>query len=132
MRAAEGFKIGPLAKKKLLFDTLGSVTKLVYALLWQEEVFAQDGEDYIFLDPHINEIGWEYLPTLNSIVDSLNSYEYFDLDYQNGSRTYPGEEDCNPVMPHAKWHLESGIGLLDLVYVSHEMFQLLSDPSNYQ
>ena len=130
--AGEGFDLAILKKTVLVEDTVGSVIKLVYALLWQEEVFAQDGEDYIFLNETINEKGWMFLPILNSMVDGFNSYDYFEEDFQSGIRSYPGDDWCNPVMPHAKWHLESGIGLLDLVYVGHEIYQLLSDPSNYK
>ena len=43
---------------------------------------------------------------------------------KDGHLIYPGDDWCNPQQPHSKWHLQSGIGLLDLVYLCDNMYQL--------
>ena len=49
---------------------------------------------------------------------------------KDGHLIYPGDEWCNPQQPHSKWHLQSGIGLLDLVYLCDNMYQLTSSQSH--
>ena len=44
--------------------------------------------------------------------------------FQDGYMIYPGDEWCNPLYPHTKWHLQSGIGLLDLVYLMDNVNEL--------
>ena len=45
---------------------------------------------------------------------------------QAGINMYPGETWCNPVIPHAKWHVETSIALTDFVHLSDEMFRILN------
>lgn len=115
-------EIGALQKTKFIENILATTSKLIYAFLWQEQVLTDDS---VFLDPAVNEAGWELLPVVNEWANSLNSFEYYDLDYQNGINIYPGDTWCNPVYAHAKWHLESALGLLDLVYLGDEMLGIL-------
>ena len=47
-------------------------------------------------------------------------YEHFEFSppsYQNGTLLYPGDAWCNNQEAHSKWHVQSAIGLLDLVYL---------------
>ena len=37
---------------------------------------------------------------------------------------YPGDEWCNPIEPHSKWHVESAVGLLDLVYLTDNLYRV--------
>ena len=38
---------------------------------------------------------------------------------------YPGDEWCNPSQyAHAKWHHESAVGLLDLIYTCDNVYRL--------
>lgn len=116
--------IGIIERTKFTENFLSAFVKLVYAFLWQEERLT---DNPMFLNETVNAWGAEMLPVLNSFIDSYNSFEYFDPDFQNGTDTYPGDFWCNPVIPHAKWHLESGIGLLDLTYVGDEAYRILSE-----
>ena len=43
-------------KGKIEGNTLGTILKLVYAFLWQEEVLVTSP---ILLDPFINQVGWK-------------------------------------------------------------------------
>jgi hypothetical protein len=39
----------------------------------------------------------------------------------------PGEGWCNPLIPHAKWHLETGIALADFVFLSDEINRIITE-----
>ncbi|XP_018010700.1 uncharacterized protein LOC108668079 isoform X2 [Hyalella azteca] len=115
--------LGIIEETKFLENLIGTTSKLIYAFIWQEHVLTDNPQ---FLDPEVNALGWQYLPIVNAWANSLNSFEYFEPDFQNGTNIYPGDEWCNPTWPHAKWHLESAIGLLDLFYLGDEVNRLLS------
>ncbi len=64
------------------------------------------------------------MPVVNGFVnDNLLNPDYFphyNLDLQDGVDVYPGELDCNPApLPHAKWHLQTGIALVDFAHLSN-------------
>ena len=61
-------------------------------------------------------------------VDLPNFYNFFlysDAVMQAGINMYPGETWCNPVIPHAKWHVETSIALTDFVFLSDELYRIL-------
>ena len=122
--ATAGFDLGIIEETKFVENILSTVAKLIYAFLWQEELLTDNS---IFLNETVNEWGWEQLPKLNTFLNSYNTFDYVELDFQNGTNIYPGDVVCNPTGPHAKWHLESGIGLLDLAYLGDEMYKLLTN-----
>merc|ERR1712241_110886 len=103
-------------------NTFSTLIKLIYAFLWQEEVLTQDD---FWLQPSTNEIGTYVLPLVNGLANQLNNFTYSDAVMQTGINLYPGETWCNPVIPHAKWHVETSIALTDFVFLSDEMFRLL-------
>jgi len=103
-----------------LYSTL---IKLVYAFLWQEEVLTQDD---FWLQPTTNAIGTLVLPLVNGLANQLNNFTYSDAVMQTGINMYPGETWCNPVIPHAKWHVETSIALTDFVFLSDELYRILS------
>ena len=39
---------------------------------------------------------------------------------------YPGEGWCNPVIPHAKWHLETSIALTDFTFLTEELYKIFN------
>ena len=43
---------------------------------------------------------------------------------QLGNNMYPGEEWCNPIIPHAKWHLETSIALTDFTFLTEELYRI--------
>lgn len=117
-------EFGDIERFKFLSNAIGSGIKLMYAFLWQERELTKSK---FFLDPLVNFLGWELLPRINHIANQFVTFEHFDKQFQNGVKVYPGESWCNPVIPHAKWHLESGLGLLDLTYLADEIARLLSN-----
>ena len=80
-----------------------------------------------FLRPEVNEIGAALLPVVNVLSTQLTTFEYSSSDFQLGQNFYPGESGCNKWDPHCKWHLQTGIALVDFVYLSDEMFRLLNN-----
>lgn len=110
-------------KSKLRGNIFGTLLKLGYAFLWQE-VELTDSD--FFLRPEVNEIGAALLPVVNVLSTQLTTFEYSSSDFQLGQNFYPGELGCNKWDPHCKWHLQTGIALVDFVYLSDEMFRLLN------
>jgi len=102
-------------------NTVGTLTKIIYAFLWQE--YALTDSD-IFLDPEVNILGASAIVSINKLADWLTDFPMLDPDLQTGYGTYPGDEWCNPQEPHSKWHVESANGLMDLMMLSDNMFRL--------
>ena len=79
-----------------------------------------------FLRPEVNEVGAALLPIVNELATQLNTFEYSSVNFQLGRHFYPGEHECNKWDPHAKWHLQTGIALVDFVFLTDEMYRLLN------
>ena len=83
--------------------------------------------DDIFLQPATNEIGTILIPVINGLINNFNSFDYTDvINMQAGIKLYPGEEWCNLVIPHAKWHVQTGIALTDFAFLTDEMYTILN------
>ena len=82
--------------------------------------------DPIWLQPSTNEVGAAFLPVINQAMNSYNSWNYSDAEMQLGINMYPGEGWCNPLIPHAKWHLQTGIALTDFTFLSDELYRIFS------
>ena len=108
-------------KEDLTEKLIGTVTKLLYAFAWQEDTFPLP----ILLGPFANILGATMLKYVNMFANNLTSFPTYDISMQNGTDAYPGSEWCNDQQPHAKWHLESANGLLDLVYLSDHVNLLI-------
>ena len=107
-----------------LFST---VIKLFYAFLWQEQALTQDDT---FLQPSVNALGTFLLPLVNAVGNNLNGYSYSDAMMQSGLNMYPGENWCNPVIPHAKWHVETSIALTDFTFLSDDLYRIFRKYTN--
>ena len=79
-----------------------------------------------FLRPKVNEMGAALLPMVNVWATKLTTFQFSSPNFQLGTNFYPGESHCNKWNPHAKWHLESSIALVDFVYLGDEIFRLLN------
>ena len=79
-----------------------------------------------FLDPKVNEIGAALLPIVNVLATQLTTFEYSSNTFVTGDGFYPGQHDCSAWDPHSKWHLETGVALVDFVFLSDEMYRLLN------
>ena len=102
-------------------NLFGTVIKLFYAFLWQEKALTQDDT---FLQPSVNALGTFLLPLVNAVGNNLNDYTYSDDMMQSGLKMYPGENWCNPVIPHAKWHVETSIALTDFTFLSDDLYHI--------
>ena len=80
-------------------------------------------DDY-WLQPSTNEVGAAFLPVLNQALNGINSWNYSNANMQLGINMYPGEKWCNPVIPHAKWHLETSIALTDFAFLTEELYRI--------
>ncbi len=59
----------------------------------------------------VNALGNSFLPE--------EGFPHYDPDLQEGINVYPGEEWCDPTaLPHAKWHLQTGIALADFMHLA--------------
>ena len=76
----------------------------------------------------MNEAGAALLPIVNVLAKQLTTFQFSSPNFQLGTKFYPGESECNKWDPHAKWHLETGIALVDFVYLGDEIFRLLNVP----
>ena len=72
----------------------------------------------------MNQIGSLLLPRINQKLSQYQTFEYSDPSFLNGTGFYPGQEAC-AWCPHAKWHLQSGIALVDLVFLGDELFNVM-------
>ena len=84
-------------------------------------------DDPIWLEPSTNEVGWAFLPVINQLANDLNSWNYDNPEMQLGNKMYPGEGWCNPVIPHAKWHLETSIALTDFTFLTEELYKIFNN-----
>jgi len=110
-------------KYELEGNLMSFAIKILYAFLWQEEFLTQNP---IIYNPIVNVIGNTLIKYVNGYANSINTFPIYEQAMQDGERVYPGSEWCNPLQTHAKWHLESANGLLDLVYLSDYVRKLIN------
>jgi hypothetical protein len=111
--ALEDMRLGPIEDLQLKGNLASTLMKLVYAFLWQEEVF---GPPFLF-EPEANIKGAELIPKVNAFANRLNTYTFYEQNFQDAISIFPGDYRCNREQPHTKWHTESAVGLLDLLYM---------------
>jgi len=99
-----------LEKAELFENTIGTVIKLLYGFVWQEEVIDFGG---LNMTPEANAAGAAFTPKLNAFGNNLTRWDLTVEDVQMGGG-YPGSAGCNDVIPHAKWHAQSAASLSDM------------------
>ena len=110
-----------LEKADLLENSAGTVSKLLYAFIWQEEVFDLGGAN---LSPEANAFEAALLPHVNELGNNLTSWSLHVLDIQAGGG-YPGSGWCNDIVPHVKWHLETAAALADVARLADMVYRLV-------
>lgn len=115
-RAAMDFQLTLKEKEATVPVILGTVMKLLWAFVWQEQTFLYP---FIF-DAKWNFIGNLLTPPLFSLANKLTKFPHDDQDYQKQKNIYPGQAHCNikAAAPHAKWHDISATGLMDMAFMS--------------
>lgn len=115
-------RIGLLEKVQLIGNFASTMVKLLYAFVWQEQTL---DIPFVF-DPEANVRGNELIPVVNAFANRLNDFTFYEENFQNGTAIYPGDAWCNNQEAHSKWHVQSAIGLLDLVYLCDNINGLTS------
>lgn len=101
---------------------VGTLGKLMYAFLWQEEIIPGPW----LRDKDLNRLGGEAMPIFNMLCNAMNGFPHADKDVQAGRNVYPGDKACRVGMsPHTKWHEEAGNGLLDLMFLAEEVDRVI-------
>jgi len=114
--------LGLRDRLQLWRNTLATVAKLGYAFLWQEAVIDLGGAN---LSPEANQAGASLLPYFNELMNNQTSWSLAVQDVQEG-KGYPGHQFCNPVIPHAKWHVETSASLADVARLMDSVLALMS------
>eukprot|EP00040_Diaphanoeca_grandis_P027253 m.154695 g.154695 ORF g.154695 m.154695 type:complete len:511 (-) comp30903_c0_seq1:2183-3715(-) len=101
-------------KVSLGLQGAGTVTKLLYAFMWQENTFP-----YPILKKHdVDVLGAELMPGVNTLANMFTGFVHTDKHTQRCVDVYPGDHRCRLSFPHAMWHEESANGLTDLVFLA--------------
>ena len=113
--------------KKLFRNFVGVIVKSVYAALWQDaSISISMPSESLF-----NEIGYDVLPLINDLANTATSFHQNNINFQEGKNLYPGEFVCNRggdngENKHPKWHLQTAISVLDVIYVSDEIHRIIT------
>ena len=110
MDVTDNYPLTVLEKAELLENTVGTVMKLLFAFVWQEDVIDLSGFNDL---PEVNQAGAALLPEFNMFFNNLTLWDLNVQDVQLGGG-YPGSVGCNDVIPHAKWHLQTAASLSDM------------------
>merc|ERR1712226_1506793 len=77
---------------------VGTITKLLYAFLWQEDTF-----DVQFVyKPIISTIGAFLMPHVNSFANMISGFKHFTPSIQKAKNVYPGDTKCRITGTHSK------------------------------
>ena len=76
-----------------------------------------------FLSP----AGYDFIPLLNQLANSLTSFNHTNIDFQSAINFHPGQIACGKeTHTHSKWHIQSGIALLDLALIADEFYRIMN------
>ena len=107
-------------KRKPLFkDTVSSLAKFGYAFLWISDMGTETSRGTF--GSILNFIGSKIIPALNFKLNILNSFDHSFRNLQLGRHLYPGEKKCNIRYPHAKWHVQSAVSIVDTVKLAADL-----------
>jgi len=102
-------------RSQLMGDFLGTMIKVGYGFVWQEQGRFRGFPITISL---INQLGADLIPLINGIANNLVSFPVYDQDMEDGINTYPGWEWCNYDYAHSKYHVEFGPGMVDSLFLA--------------
>ena len=110
-------------EKVSLFNKFaGCIIKLLTSFVYQEHYFpVQDS----FYDPIPMQIAAAMLPYVNQLASKISGFPQTDESVNDSVNVYPGDSKCRVEQPHALWHEESANGLLELIFVTDYIHQIL-------
>ena len=121
-----GVEVSEEDKTILVRRSAGMLIKMLWAFVWQEQVF----KGAWLLSPEANQIGGAVIPEVNLVGDFLTGY-WHPLYVRASIGVYPGNALCKSLVAHAKWHEQSANALVDLVFVADDIHTLvLNRPLN--
>jgi len=91
-----------LQRIRLIRMFFGSLLKILYAFVWQEQTLEVDVSSWL---------GFLLAPVVNLASTILNGFDHgrFDWNIAFGRNLYPGFDTCNHISKHAFWHQQSGV-----------------------
>lgn len=116
-RSAANVSLSFREKARLVSNFSGFMIKIMSAFFWQETYFAND----LTPKPFVNMMGVFKMPLVNRIARLFHGFEYHNENLMSHTNLYSGEVRCNKLIPHAKWHVGSATGMLDLAYVVDDL-----------
>jgi hypothetical protein len=69
---------------------------------------------------------------VNAFANMLTGYVETDANVQECIDVYPADYRCRIEQSHSKWHEEGGNGLLDLVFLSDDVFSVTSNALHHK
>ena len=69
---------------------VGTLIKMMYAFLWQEEIIPWFG----IKDASLNRFGGEAMPYVNALGNALSGFAHYDDNVQKAQNVYPGDTQC--------------------------------------
>jgi hypothetical protein len=124
--------LNSVEKTTLAFKMTGVMVKLFYAFLWQEWVFTFGPEGDLMYRPRVNELGAYLMPGVNTLANMLTGYVHTEPNVQDCVDVYPADARCRVEESHSKWHEEGGNGLLDLMFISDDIFSVTSNAMHHK
>ena len=91
----DNFPLTSLEKAELLENTVGTVMKLLFAFLWQEDVIDTGGFNEI---PAVNEAGAALLPQFNMFFNNITLWDLNVQDVQLGGGWSYDYDNDNDIM----------------------------------
>uniref|UniRef100_A0A0G4HHM1 Uncharacterized protein n=1 Tax=Chromera velia CCMP2878 TaxID=1169474 RepID=A0A0G4HHM1_9ALVE len=102
----------------------GTLSTLLFAFLWQENFFGPSA-DHKRMWKVLNRLGARMMRPLNMFFNRLAGF-FAGKEAPEGRilLEYPGAPLCRRQSAHAKWHEESGLGLVDLLLLADDVFRV--------
>lgn len=107
----ENVRLDKKCKRKLRRKFWGTSFKILYAFLFQEQLFGAPSTPMLWF-------GFNVSPVLNVVFTFLNGFWDRSTYTVTGRNLYPGDEQCNVLSPHAFWHQQSAEGFVDIIFIS--------------
>ena len=63
---------------------------------------------------------------MNEVSDNISGFARTDKNVVESKHIYPGSKQCRTKSPHALWHEESAMGLLEIVFVADYVHHVIS------
>ena len=115
----------------------------IFEFIFIQEQFIKNGSlAELILNPNnenfksFNNYGDLLIPVINRYASAITTFRPVDKQFQNGRKFYPGHDSysltCKETSPHAKWHVQSGIAMVDLVFVADEIYHLIDKYENVE